>query len=65
MLELLFIYLMRYSLQATSCYIATGTKGTQTAKSTINLQQQQQQQQHYSISHTSRPYLCRHNSHFV
>ena len=35
---------MRYSLQATSCYIATGTKGTWTAKSAINLQQQQQQQ---------------------
>ena len=25
MLEFVFIYLMRYSLQATSCYIATGT----------------------------------------
>ena len=47
-------YLMRYSLQATSCYIATGTKGTWTAKSAINLQQQQQQQPLYTVS---LPYL--------
>ena len=40
MLEFVYIYLMRYSLQATSCYIATGTEGTWTAKNAINLQQQ-------------------------
>ena len=45
---------MRYSLQATSCYnIATGTKGTWTAKSAINLQQQQQQ----PLYTVSLPYL--------